>query len=131
MKIAFGCDHAGFDEPKPFYKPEIVTHLEGLNHEVIDCGTNGPDSVDYPDFADRVSESYFHLGVSTSANRSGQAPAASLHELELEGISVGIDGGRIEAGLPSTVFDPKRKAVLREGAITAARLESGRLLYNE
>lgn len=69
--------------------------------------------------------------VSTSANRSGQTPAASLHDIELEGISVGIDGGRIEAGLPSTVFDPKRKAILREGAITAAQLESTRLLYNE
>lgn len=56
MKIAFGCDHAGFEDPEPFYTPEILKHLEGLGHEVVDCGTDGPASVDYPDFAAAVCE---------------------------------------------------------------------------
>lgn len=50
MIIAFGCDHAGFEGP-PFYKTEIIRHLESLGHIVVDCGTYSAESVDYPDFA--------------------------------------------------------------------------------
>ena len=54
MIIAVGSDHAGFESPEPFYKPAIIDHLRQLGHEVIDCGTYGPGSVDYPDFARKV-----------------------------------------------------------------------------
>jgi ribose 5-phosphate isomerase B len=56
MKIAFGSDHAGYEEPPPYYKPTLMKHLETLGHEVIDCGTTSSESVDYPDFAKRVAE---------------------------------------------------------------------------
>ena len=56
MIIAVGSDHAGFENPPPFYKPHIIALLQDMGHEVIDCGTGGPDSVDYPDFAQRVCE---------------------------------------------------------------------------
>lgn len=69
--------------------------------------------------------------VSTSANLSGRRPAGSIDELDIEGISVGIDGGRIGAGMPSTVFDPQRKVILRKGAIAAADFEASRLIFNE
>jgi ribose 5-phosphate isomerase B len=49
MKIALGSDHGGF---------ELKEHLKGLllagGHELIDVGTNGPESVDYPDYAVKV-----------------------------------------------------------------------------
>ena len=51
VKIAFACDHTGFDEPPPYYKTEIVAHLAAHGYEVVDCGTSGPKSVDFPDFA--------------------------------------------------------------------------------
>ncbi|GMU91051.1 MAG: ribose 5-phosphate isomerase B [Candidatus Hydrogenedentota bacterium] len=54
MRIAVGSDHAGFEDPPPHYKPEIIKHLESRGHDVMDCGTHGPESVDYPDFAQRV-----------------------------------------------------------------------------
>ena len=50
MKIALGCDHAGFG-----LKEEIVALLKNLNFEIDDCGTNGTQSVDYPDFGEKVS----------------------------------------------------------------------------
>ncbi|NIA13962.1 MAG: ribose 5-phosphate isomerase B [Nitrospiraceae bacterium] len=56
MKIAVGSDHAGFEEPKPFYKPALVAHVASLGHEVIDCGTDGPASIDYPDIAASVAQ---------------------------------------------------------------------------
>lgn len=54
MKIAFGCDHAGFEGQGKTYRDQIIEHLEGLGHTVTDCGTFGPESVDYPDFAAKV-----------------------------------------------------------------------------
>ncbi len=50
MKIALGCDHAGFG-----LKEEIVSLLRTLNVEFVDCGTNTTASVDYPDFGEKVS----------------------------------------------------------------------------
>lgn len=50
MRIALGCDHAGFG-----LKEEISALLNSLNIEFVDCGTNGTASVDYPDFGEKVS----------------------------------------------------------------------------
>ncbi|MBI2422000.1 MAG: ribose 5-phosphate isomerase B [Candidatus Hydrogenedentes bacterium] len=90
MKIAFGCDHAGFEAPEPFYAPEIVRYMESLGHEVANCGTHGPDSVDYPDFANAVSAKVLSgecvygvllcgtgMGISIAANRHKGIRAAA------------------------------------------------------
>lgn len=50
MKVAIGCDHAGFA-----LKNEITQILEGLNIEWEDFGTKDEESVDYPDFGEKVS----------------------------------------------------------------------------
>lgn len=60
--------------------------------------------------------------VSTSANLSGKGPARTLDEVPSEKVSVGIDGGTLEASLPSTVFDPVAGLVLREGVIAESEL---------
>jgi ribose 5-phosphate isomerase B len=52
MRIAFGCDHAGW-----VLKQELLEFLARANHEIIDMGTDSSVSVDYPDFAARVAES--------------------------------------------------------------------------
>ena len=51
MKIAIGADHAGFE-----LKQKIRDHLQSQGFDVLDEGTNSPDSVDYPDYALKVSE---------------------------------------------------------------------------
>ena len=81
MIVAVGCDHAGYEAPHP-YMPEIVAHLESLGHEVLHVGTYGPESVDYPDFANKVCTAILEcraergvlmcgtgIGVSIAANR--------------------------------------------------------------
>lgn len=50
MKIAIGSDHAGFG-----LKEEVVSLIKSLEHELVDCGTTGTASVDYPDFGRKVS----------------------------------------------------------------------------
>jgi ribose 5-phosphate isomerase B len=51
MTIAIGCDHAGVE-----LKEEILSLLDGLLIEHVDYGTNTYESVDYPDFGEKVSE---------------------------------------------------------------------------
>jgi ribose 5-phosphate isomerase B len=51
MTIAIGCDHAGIE-----LKKEILSLLQELHLECIDYGTDGPQSVDYPAFGEKVSE---------------------------------------------------------------------------
>jgi ribose 5-phosphate isomerase B len=51
MKIAIGCDHAGLE-----LKKEIISVLNDLFIEFIDYGTYSPESVDYPDIGEKVSE---------------------------------------------------------------------------
>ena len=53
MKIAIGSDHAGLN-----LKNQIIEYLKDKNIEVIDEGTYGPESVDYPDFAVKVCNDY-------------------------------------------------------------------------
>jgi ribose 5-phosphate isomerase B len=52
MKISIGSDHAGFE-----LKEKVKVLLETWGHEVVDCGTDSTESVDYPDFALSVARS--------------------------------------------------------------------------
>ncbi len=49
MRIAVGADHAGWP-----LKEILVNHLIDQGWDVEDFGTFGPDSVDYPDYANKV-----------------------------------------------------------------------------
>jgi ribose 5-phosphate isomerase B len=58
MKLAIASDHAAFE-----LKSQLADWLREQGHEVADLGTNGPESVDYPDFGARVAE---HLAAGQS-----------------------------------------------------------------
>ena len=61
MKVAIGCDHAGFA-----LKETVIRVVQQLGHEVIDCGTDSPQRADYPDFADKAAK----LVAAGSAHRA-------------------------------------------------------------
>ena len=50
--IAIGADHGGFA-----LKEQIAQHLRERGFATQDCGTHGPEPVDYPDFAHAVARS--------------------------------------------------------------------------
>ncbi len=50
-KIVIGADHGGYK-----LKEELKPFLEQLGYRVEDVGTNSEESVDYPDYAIKVSE---------------------------------------------------------------------------
>jgi len=78
MKIAIGCDHAGFE-----YKATIIRVLKKAGAEVIDKGTTSDDSVDYPDYVHPVAESIkdgtADLGVLICGSGNGVSMAANKH----------------------------------------------------
>ena len=49
MRIALGADHGGFA-----LKQQILEHLRSQGHEVFDAGTDSEQSIDYPDYAEKV-----------------------------------------------------------------------------
>lgn len=49
MRIALSADHAGY-----VLKDELASWLVDQGHEIEDLGTNGPESVDYPEFGSKL-----------------------------------------------------------------------------
>lgn len=89
MKIALGTDHAGYD-----FKEGVQAFLKAQGHEVQDLGTFSKDSVDYPDYAERVCKYVVQgnarfgvlvcgsgIGMSIAANKVRGIRAALCHDL--------------------------------------------------
>jgi len=51
VKVAVGCDHAGFP-----LKYIVLEAVRQAGHEVLDLGTFSTEAVDYPDYAEKVGE---------------------------------------------------------------------------
>jgi ribose 5-phosphate isomerase B len=86
--IAIGCDHAGLD-----LKRALAEDLRARGLDVLDLGTEGPESVDYPDFAQAVAGAVRDgraargvlicgtgIGMSMAANRFPEVRAAVVHD---------------------------------------------------
>jgi len=89
MLFAIGSDHAGFE-----LKTEIAAILKQHGHEYIDYGANSTESVDYPDFGEKVSASVSSgqvergilicgtgIGMSIVANKFRNVRASLCNEL--------------------------------------------------
>jgi len=76
MRIAIGSDHRGYH-----LKQQLVSLLQAKGHEVDDLGTDGSESVDYPDFATlvarKVSQEEVERGVLICGTGIGMAIAAN------------------------------------------------------
>ena len=69
-RIAIASDHAAFA-----MKSELADWLRELGHDLLDLGTNGPESVDYPDYGYRlgraVAEGDAELGIALCGSGVG------------------------------------------------------------
>jgi len=76
MRIHLGADHAGFE-----LKEALREALATVGHDVVDEGTYGDRSVDYPDFAERVGREVAadpdDIGVLVCGTGLGMAIAAN------------------------------------------------------
>jgi ribose 5-phosphate isomerase B len=88
MRIALAADHAGY-----VLKDELAAWLREQGHEVTDLGTNGPESVDYPEYgaklgsvvglgeADRgVAVCGSGIGISIAVNRNLECRCARVDD---------------------------------------------------
>ena len=88
MRIALSADHAGYD-----LKDILVAWLKESGHDVLDLGTNGPESVDYPDFGARLGRAVVSgdaergiaicgsgIGIAIAANRNPGCRCAQVNE---------------------------------------------------
>lgn len=87
-RIAIASDHAAYA-----MKAELAEWLRTQGHDVLDLGTNGPDSVDYPDYGYRLAGAIEDgraetgvalcgsgIGISIAVNRNPQARCALVSE---------------------------------------------------
>lgn len=88
MRIALSADHAGFE-----MKDQLADWLRADGHEVVDLGTNGPESVDYPRYGALLAEALADgradrgitvcgsgIGVAIAANRNPACRCAQVAE---------------------------------------------------
>ena len=86
--IAIASDHAGVE-----LKSLLKKDLGDLGFAVLDLGTEGAESVDYPDFADKLAAAIragkatrgvlvcgSGIGISIAANRHPEVRAALVHD---------------------------------------------------
>ena len=79
MKIAIGCDHAGFE-----LKEKLKTFLVSKGWEVKDFGTYSEERADYPDFAHLVAlaveKKEFDYGLLMCGSGNGINMTANKHK---------------------------------------------------
>ena len=113
MRLVLGSDHAGYE-----LKDELVKFLKSLGHEVLDVGTCSTAAVDYPDYAQAVSDAVLDgraergvlicgsgVGACVAANKIPGIRAAICHDsysahqgVEHDDMNVLVLGSRIIAG---------------------------------
>jgi ribose 5-phosphate isomerase B len=88
MKLAIASDHAAVG-----LKADLAEWLRASGHEVADLGTNGPESVDYPDYGYKLAEHVAAghaergiaicgsgIGISIAVNRNPRVRCALVSE---------------------------------------------------
>jgi len=88
MRIALAADHAGY-----VLKDELAAWLRDQGHEVSDLGTNGPESVDYPEYGARLARAVASgdaergiavcgsgIGISIAVNREPRCRCARVDD---------------------------------------------------
>lgn len=88
MRIALSADHAGVD-----LKDELAAWLAEQGHDILDLGTHGHESVDYPRFGALLAEALADgraergitvcgsgIGVAIAANRNPACRCAQIDE---------------------------------------------------
>lgn len=85
LKISIGSDHGGFE-----YKQIIIKHLQELEYQVFDCGTDSLESCHYPLYGEKaarmVSNKEVDFGILVCTTGEGIMMAAN----KIKGVRCGI-----------------------------------------
>jgi ribose 5-phosphate isomerase B len=114
MRVALASDHAGFA-----LKRELAVWLGELGYDVTDLGTNGTESVDYPEFGNKLANA-----VATGAAERGVAVCGS-------GIGISIAVNRHPKCRCARVDEPVSAALAREHNDANVLALGGRLVGSD
>lgn len=125
--VAVASDHGGFD-----LKQVLSQELESLGYQVLDLGTHGAESVDYPTYAEAMADALLSgrarrgvllcgtgIGVSIAANRRPGIRAALCYNVETARLARQHNNANILALGGRTTDAGTAKAVLRAFLDTA------------
>lgn len=85
MKIAIGNDHAATD-----LKMEIMEYVKSLGHEVINFGTDGHESCNYPEFGEKVGRAVVSGEADCGILICGTGVGISLAANKVKGVRCGV-----------------------------------------
>ncbi len=120
MRVVIGSDHGGYD-----LKNQIVAYLKDLNVDVLDKGTHNSNSVDYPDFAEKVGYAVLNepvdfgivlcgtgIGISIAANKIPGIRAALIYDDQTAMLAKAHNNANIIAiGGRTTTFDQAKSMI--------------------
>lgn len=85
MKIAVGFDHAGFP-----LKQTVLDAVHAAGHEFIDMGTDSADSVDFPDFTEKVGRAIQNREAERGIVVCGSGIGACIAANKMKGVYASI-----------------------------------------
>ncbi len=94
MKIAIGNDHAATD-----LKNEIMAYLEEKGHEVINFGTDGYESVNYPEYGAAVGRAVAAGEVDCGVLICGTGVGISIAANKIKGVRAAVCSEPVTAAL--------------------------------
>lgn len=92
MKIGIASDHGGFE-----LKEDIKAYLEEKGFEYTDYGTNSSDSVDYPDYGEKLAKGVVAKEVDKGIAICGTGIGISIACNKVKGIRAGLCGDTYSA----------------------------------
>ena len=85
MRIAIGCDHAGFP-----LKETVAAVVKTAGHEPLDLGTYNRDRVDYPDYAKKVAKAILEGRAERGILLCGSGVGVCIAANKIKGIYAGV-----------------------------------------
>jgi ribose 5-phosphate isomerase B len=85
MKIAAGCDHAGYE-----LKVQLIAWLKAEGHEIADVGTHSQEAADYPDFARAVGAEVANRRCERGLVVCGSGVGACVAANKMKGVRAGV-----------------------------------------
>jgi ribose 5-phosphate isomerase B len=85
MRIAIASDHAGFP-----LKDEVIRAVLDAGHEPVDLGTDSTQSVDYPDYAEKLGRAILAGQAERGILVCGSGVGASIAANKMDGVYAGL-----------------------------------------
>ena len=85
MRVALGCDHAGF-----IIKGAVIKAIKDSGHELIDFGTMNTERVDYPDYAEKVGKAIINGQADRGIAICGSGVGVCITVNKMKGIYGGL-----------------------------------------